>query len=298
MLYMLQRVTPIEAYAGNWNMVSEYPGYDEYTYYATGTIEVIDFNGEPALLCKNFADYAPEFGYDDSFIMLYNSEDGNVTLPAQQVGDFYYEGVTYKSAILLANSMKMELFNGKLIGNIVDGNIVFENSAENEGVADSFMYYAEELGTLSYFNSLTWTPAEAAAAPAKAARNRITVEGVKKINVAPIAKSKVNRADENVANIVSASINPADATQLVITVNEALANGKYILSIEAGAVATTQGATNEAIMCTYYLNDPTGVEEVKAESGNVKAIYDLQGRKVTEPVKGIYIINGKKFLVK
>ena len=71
-----------------------------------------------------------------------------------------------------------------------------------------------------------------------------------------------------------------------------------MLSIEAGAVVTAQGATNEAIICTYYLNDPTGVEEVKAENGKVKAIYDLQGRKVAEPVKGIYIIDGKKVLVK
>jgi hypothetical protein len=39
-------------------------------------------------------------------------------------------------------------------------------------------------------------------------------------------------------------------------------------------------------------------DEVKAESGKVKAIYDLQGRKVETPSKGIYIIGGKKVLVK
>ena len=43
----------------------------------------------------------------------------------------------------------------------------------------------------------------------------------------------------------------------------------------------------------------TGIDEVKGESGNVKAIYDLTGRRVeaiTAP--GIYIVNGKKTLVK
>lgn len=42
----------------------------------------------------------------------------------------------------------------------------------------------------------------------------------------------------------------------------------------------------------------TGVEQVKGENGNVKAIYDLQGRRVDFPSKGIYIIDGKKVLVK
>ena len=43
--------------------------------------------------------------------------------------------------------------------------------------------------------------------------------------------------------------------------------------------------------------NPSAIEEVKAENGKEKAIYDLQGRKVTAPVKGgIYIQNGKKFI--
>lgn len=43
---------------------------------------------------------------------------------------------------------------------------------------------------------------------------------------------------------------------------------------------------------------PTGIEEVKSENGNVKTIYDLAGRKVENPSKGIYIIDGVKRLVK
>ena len=39
-------------------------------------------------------------------------------------------------------------------------------------------------------------------------------------------------------------------------------------------------------------------DEVKSEKGKVKTVYDLQGRKVETPSKGIYIIDGKKVLVK
>ena len=47
------------------------------------------------------------------------------------------------------------------------------------------------------------------------------------------------------------------------------------------------------------INDfATGIEEVKGEDGEVKTIYDLQGRKVENPTTGIYIIKGKKVLVK
>ena len=42
----------------------------------------------------------------------------------------------------------------------------------------------------------------------------------------------------------------------------------------------------------------TSIEEVKAVNGNVKAIYDLQGRKVNTPNKGLYIVDGKKVFIK
>ncbi len=45
-------------------------------------------------------------------------------------------------------------------------------------------------------------------------------------------------------------------------------------------------------------HDTTGIDEVIGESGKVKGIYDLQGRKIDNPTKGIYIIDGKKILIK
>ena len=42
----------------------------------------------------------------------------------------------------------------------------------------------------------------------------------------------------------------------------------------------------------------TGIEDINAENGNVKTIYDLQGRRVENPTEGVYIIDGKKVLIK
>ena len=48
-----------------------------------------------------------------------------------------------------------------------------------------------------------------------------------------------------------------------------------------------------------YTNDATGIEEVKTENGNVEGgIYDLTGRKVETPTRGIYIIDGKRVLIR
>ena len=56
-------------------------------------------------------------------------------------------------------------------------------------------------------------------------------------------------------------------------------------------------AKNIEITMTYT-NGETGVIEVKGQNGKVETMYDLQGRKVENPTKGIYIINGKKVLTK
>lgn len=42
----------------------------------------------------------------------------------------------------------------------------------------------------------------------------------------------------------------------------------------------------------------TGISNVKAENGNNVVIFDLQGRRVAAPAKGLYIANGKKVVIK
>ena len=68
---------------------------------------------------------------------------------------------------------------------------------------------------------------------------------------------------------------------------------KAYLSI--GAEANVSSSSSYS----FRFDGTTGVEDVKTESGEVKAIYDLQGRKLTEVTKsGFYIVDGEKVLVK
>ena len=52
-------------------------------------------------------------------------------------------------------------------------------------------------------------------------------------------------------------------------------------------------------LTSLTITNTTAIEEVKAENDEVKAIYDLTGRRINEIAgPGIYIVGGKKVLVK
>lgn len=48
----------------------------------------------------------------------------------------------------------------------------------------------------------------------------------------------------------------------------------------------------------FNFDEVTGINEVKNEKETVNGIFDLQGRKVITPSKGLYIVNGKKVVIK
>ena len=65
------------------------------------------------------------------------------------------------------------------------------------------------------------------------------------------------------------------------------------------AYLVVENAANVASYSFRFGEGTTGIDEVKGENGNVKTIYDLTGRKVEEiTAPGIYVVNGKKLLVK
>ena len=74
-----------------------------------------------------------------------------------------------------------------------------------------------------------------------------------------------------------------------------LSGGKAYLQIPtAWLPATAQKSLN----IRFDEGETTDIDELKGESGEVKTIYDLQGRVVENPTNGIYIIDGKKVIIK
>lgn len=70
-----------------------------------------------------------------------------------------------------------------------------------------------------------------------------------------------------------------------------------ITSFRAYLTAQTGGARSLSI--DFEDEGTTGVNEVRGQKEDVKDMYyDLQGRKVAQPKKGLYIVNGKKVVIK
>ena len=75
----------------------------------------------------------------------------------------------------------------------------------------------------------------------------------------------------------------------------AFSAGKAYLQIPTAWLSST---ASKAINIRFDEGETTDIDELKGENGEVKTIYDLQGRVVENPTSGIYIIDGKKVIIK
>ena len=67
----------------------------------------------------------------------------------------------------------------------------------------------------------------------------------------------------------------------------------------AGAFKVTESVSDGMVLPTFYGTKATGVENVVINGEAIESIYDLNGRKLEKVTEGgIYIVNGKKVLVK
>ena len=146
-----------------------------------------------------------------------------------------------------------------------------------------------EVGTMKYYNNkFTLYVNEGVATPIK---YTITVpEGytLTEMKVKNSTKSHEAHIDYDWSSHSLYNTTAEKTIQFVEGVNEFYLYGQVGRTIYLTSLTITKTGGEE-----------TGINEVKGENGKVKVIYDLTGRRIdaiTTP--GIYIVNGKKTLVK
>ena len=75
-------------------------------------------------------------------------------------------------------------------------------------------------------------------------------------------------------------------------------NYSATLQVPTGSKTDYQNAKYWKNFTNVMEIDPTGVQSITLDKNNNAPIYDLNGRKLKEPSKGINIIGGKKVMVK
>ena len=114
--------------------------------------------------------------------------------------------------------------------------------------------------------------------------------------VGTLEQTVVNSTDGAMSNY-KFTILPGDETPMFYPFedNTTLSAGKAYLQIPTAWLPVT---AQKSLSIRFDDGTTTDVDELKGESGEVKTVYDLQGRIVENPTSGIYIIDGKKVVIK
>ena len=109
-----------------------------------------------------------------------------------------------------------------------------------------------------------------------------------------VSANKLHVSDGTVTGDGSTIYVLADGTNGVgfylLQSGDALAAGKAYLSVSEGVASARQ--------FIGFDDDTTGISVIDNGKLTIDNYYDLQGRRVAQPTKGLYIVNGKKVVIK
>ena len=201
------------------------------------------------------------------------------------------------------------IYINKSSGNVGLGNITLKGSESVSITAAGFATYASDKA-LDY-----GSVAGLKAYKATVSGTTITFE---KVSTVPAGEGVLLQGDEGSYEVpVTSGVTPwaADDNAFVRGTGVAVATGdgpyNYILNKVNGVVgfykangqtvaknrAYLQSTTAAARISLNFDEETTGISEVVKSDVNNK-IFDLQGRHIAQPTKGLYIMNGRKVLVK
>ena len=93
------------------------------------------------------------------------------------------------------------------------------------------------------------------------------------------------------ANTIYVLANGGNGVGFYLVENEsAITAGKAYLKVENGAALVRQ--------FIGFGDNATSIDNIEHSTPHIEQYYDLQGRRVAQPAKGLYVVNGKKVIIK
>ena len=141
-------------------------------------------------------------------------------------------------------------------------------------------------------NTATLSPIESKLVPAEAG---VVVKGTSGTVFVPFAEGSVAELGPNELIGVTSATSIAEGCYIL--------QGEEFVSCIAGTLPAGKAylpatvGSSGAKAFTFDFGESTGINEVKAAKAD-GAIYSISGVRVTEPQKGVYIMNGRKVIVK
>ena len=108
-------------------------------------------------------------------------------------------------------------------------------------------------------------------------------------------------------NILSGTISATTKTALGGTVYTLGQNGEGVVGLREYtgtdiraycAYATSIAGARDFYGFSFEDEDVTAIEKVESTKKNLNGYYNLNGQRVAQPTKGLYIVNGKKVVIK
>lgn len=175
----------------------------------------------------------------------------------------------------------------------------------NDNILDGYAKTEEELEQQSTYTGLGWDFSDAWSIDEGHAwplLNMVEKGLIESIVVSPETVSlQVGETCQ-----LTATVSPADATNKTLKWvssdrNVAKVSNGLVTAVSEGTatitVLSTDG-TGKSAQVVVTVTPASGIHAVVEDSKNANVIYDLQGRRVYKPTKGVYVINGKKILIK
>ena len=134
------------------------------------------------------------------------------------------------------------------------------------------------------------------------ANTGVVLKGAGNYNIPIIASSETAKGDL-LGSATDATAFDAYADNTLYMLKKVGEKAQFV-PVTAGSIAAGKAylkvanATTARNLDVTFADEATGIESVKSEGLRVKSYYNLKGQRVSQPTKGLYIVNGKKIAIK